>query len=180
MKPVRTTIIFGILSACCVLPFIYLLAPYWGWIMTHKIFLSLCLVFYSLMLCRWSKTELITILFPLLLILGVALFPAIQIGYILAALCIFSWIRSGICFRGTPLRAVLGEIVTLTGGAGFIFFWWSHSTLVFPLAIWFFFLVQSLYFFIVPQPSIRNNIQHSADSFEQASRELARLLGNSV
>lgn len=179
MKPVRTTIIFGIVSACCVLPFIYLLNPYLGWVTTHKIFLSMSLGLYTLLLCRWSKTESIAILFPLLLMMGIAAIPSLQIGFILAALCIFSWIRSGICFRNTPLRAVAGEIITVTGGAGFIFFWWSHSSLVFPLAIWFFFLVQTLYFFIVPQSSVACRLQQSADPFEQASRDMERLFENS-
>ncbi len=179
MKPVRTTIIFGMLSACCVLPFTYLLGPYWGWTATHKIFLSLILGLYTLLLCRWSKTDILAITFPALLMIGLALIPSIQIGFILAALCIFNWIRSGICFSNTPLRAVVGEVVTVTGGAGFIFFWWSHSTLIFPLAIWFFFLVQTLYFFIVPQTAKGNRTHQSADPFEQASQDMERLFENS-
>ncbi len=179
MKPVRTTIIFGLLSACCVLPVTYLLSPYLGWLTTHKILLSISLGLYTLLLCRWSNTESIAILFPLLLMMGVAAIPSLQISFVLAALCIFSWIRSGICFKNTPLRALAGEVITVTGGVGFLFFWWSHSTLVFPLVIWFFFLVQSLYFYIVPQESIDCRSQQTADPFEQASRDMERLFKNS-
>ncbi len=180
MKPIRATVIFGILSACCVLPFAYLLEPYWGWTTAHKIFFSLSLGLYTLLLCRWSKTDILAILFPVLLMTGLAMIPALQISFILVALCIFGWIRSGICFSNTPLRAVVGEVITVTGGAGFIFFWWSNSSLVFPLAIWFFFLVQTLYFFIVPLSRTGDETQQSTDPFEQACWDMERIFENNV
>ncbi len=176
MKPIRTTIIFGIISALLVIAGIYFQAFYWGWPLTQNVFLATILILYSLLLCRWSKTDLITIAFPLFLIICLSLWPHLHTGFILLALLLFGWIRSGICFNHAPVRAMIAEAVTIAGSLGFLIFWWSHSSLVLPMAIWFFFLVQSLYFYIVPIPLAESTEAGSPDPFVLASREMERLL----
>ncbi len=176
MKPIRTTIIFGIFSALLAIPCIYFQIFFWGWPLTQNVFLASILILYSLLLCRWSKTRITTVIFPLLLMAGLSILPGLHTGFILLALLIFGWLRTGICFHHAPIRAMIAETVTLTGGLVFIAFWWSHSNLALPLAIWFFFLLQSLYFYIAPLPQQTNTTFNSPDPFEQASREIQRLL----
>ncbi len=178
-RPVRTTLTLGILSAICVIPFTQIAIFYMGWPMTYKLFILVNLGIYSILLCRWSNTDIITILFPSLLLLGLAIWPDTYFGFTLVALVVLAWIRSGICYKKSPMRGVIAEIITM-GGTGFILFWWPSSSLAQPLAVWLFFLVQSLYFFIIPE-TINQTTTFSTDPFEQTSKELARLLeSNSV
>lgn len=174
-KPIRTTLIFGLLSALSVIP-LTSVPVYWGWSISCKLFWWTNLTLYSVLLCRWSRTRPVAILFPLLLLLGMAIWPYSHNGFILIALAVFSWIRSGICFNTVPLRAVIAEIVTLAGGVGFVLFWWPDSSLALSLAIWLFFLVQTLYFYIIPTAAANDPTSVSSDAFEQARREMERLL----
>ena len=123
---------------------------------------------------------------PLLLVTGVALWPNSSTGFILAALAVLSWIRSGICFKHVPLRAFIAEVLTITGGAGYYILWRPDSPVTLALALWLFFLVQTLYFFIVPivpLPRIRETANAagggSVDAFEQASQNMKRVLRHS-
>jgi len=175
-KPIRTTVFFGLLSALCFIPFSQVFTSSLGWLMAYKLFLLLNLAIYSVLLCRWSKTSPAAILFPLLLLSGVALWPHTYTGFILIALAVFSWIRSGVCFKSTPVRAIIAEIATVVAGVGFMLFWWPDSPLAQPLAIWLFFLIQTLYFYIVPGITKQRSDAVSKDSFEQACREMERLL----
>jgi hypothetical protein len=177
-KPIRTTLFFGLLSALCVIPFTEALTSSLGWLMAYKIFILLNLTLYSVLLCRWSKSSPVAIIFPLLLLLGVALWPYTYTGCALAALAVFSWIRSGICFKSAPIRAMIAETATVAASAGFMLFWWPSSTLAQPLAIWLFFLIQTLYFYIVPGITKQCFDPVTKDSFEQACREVERLLDN--
>lgn len=175
-KPIQATLIFGILSALCVIPFTHLLAGHLGWLVVYKLFGVINLTLYSLLLCRWSGVSLTSILFPLLLVSGVAMWPNTHSVLVLVALCVFSWIRSGICFKNVPARGIIGEIVTMGGGAGLIVFHWPSSTFAQPIALWLFFLLQTLYFFIVPNTIEDSSAPVSPDPFEQSYREVERLL----
>ena len=88
---------------------------------------------------------------------------------------VLSWIRSGICFTGTPLRALIAELVTVVGGAALVAFQVPSSTVGWAVGIWLFALVQSLYFFIIPGRDLRD-VHTSADPFEEARRELEKVL----
>lgn len=175
MKPIGTTLIYGAVGSL-VTALLLILGAASGALISRNILFMLLLCIYSLFLCRWSKTEFISVLFPLLLLTGVGLFHQ-HAGSLIFIFCIFSWIRSGICYSKTPLRAVLAEVVTLVGGFGIALFCWSPSVLMFSLSVWLFFLIQTLYFYIVPELAEENTMVNGrADSFERARRELERLL----
>jgi len=187
MKPIRTTLIFGIISCLAIIPLSFVSNLHWQGAVTFKLFFLLNLILYSVFLCRWSNTRLISVFFPLLLVTGVALWPNSSTGFILAALAVLSWIRSGICFKHVPLRAFIAEVLTITGGAGYYILWRPDSPVTLALALWLFFLVQTLYFFIVPivpLPRIRETANAagggSVDAFEQASQDMKRVLMDGV
>lgn len=171
---IRTTLIFGLLSAICVIPLTHFPTILWGWPVALKCFILANLILYSFLLCRWSNTSIVSIAFPLLLATGMALHPGTYSGFMLVILGVFGWIRSAICFNEMPVRSLIAEFITLGGGAIFLVFWWPEPTMVLSVAIWLFFLFQTLYFFIVP-PSTENPISVVSDPFEQASREMERL-----
>lgn len=174
-KPVRTTIVFGLISGIAMYPAVMLLAPMLGWSVAVKITLWGDLALYALLLARWGRGGILGILFPLALLLGAALWPPTHAGFFLLALGVLSWIRSGICFPGAPLRALTAEFVTVVGGAALVAFQVPSSTVGWAVGIWLFSLVQSLYFFIMPGRETRAT-DNSTDSFEEARRELEKVL----
>ena len=175
-KPVRTTLVFGLLSALALVPVLWYQRSYGAWPMALELAIWFDLAVYAVLLCRWSRIRFAAVLFPLSLLLGVALWPRTHAGFMLMALGIFSWIRSGVCFRKTPLRALTAELVTVLGGSLLIALWWPRSTLSWAVALWLFFLVQSLYFFFVPANKAVREISEVSDPFEQARREAERVL----
>jgi hypothetical protein len=178
-KPVRTTLIFGLVSALAMVPVLWYQRSFGAWPMALKLAIWLNLAVYALLLCRWSRTRYLSILFPLALLLGAALWPHTHAGFLLLALGIFSWIRSGICFRNAPLRALAAELVTVLGGSMLVLIWWPRSAFSWALAVWLFYLVQTVYFFILPACANTSRSAEKTDVFEQARREAERVLESS-
>ena len=175
-RHVRTTLVYGLISALIVMPLAGLLAGPIGWSMAFKLVLWLDLFIYAVLLARWSAKGIGAIVFPMALLLGTALWPDVYTGFFFFGLGVFSWIRSGSCFCGTPIRAVAAEILTGGGGACLVALLSPNSTITWAIGIWLFFLVQALYFFIVPATSGTTTVETSQDHFEKARREVQRVL----
>jgi hypothetical protein len=174
--PVRTTIAFGLVSALLVLPLGWLLQGRLGWLPAFKITLWADMTVYALLLVRWSQARSVEIIFPIMLVLGAALWPRSFGAFFFLALGVFSWIRSGICFKKAPLRALSAELLTCLGGAGLVRFWEPHSAIGWSLGLWLFFLVQTLYFFLIPASVKRAAENSPPDLFEQVRRDLEKVL----
>ena len=177
-KEVRITMIFGFLSALSAALFFSHLQFISGWPVGCNFYLLVSLMIYSIILCGLSGTPPRSILFPLLLLLGIAIWPDDGIGFMAISLGIFSWIRSGICYPGAPLRSITTEAATL-GGAGCAFIWLPNAPLALPLSILLFFLFQSLYFYLIPDNISEHQPAPPKDDFERARREVERLLEGS-
>lgn len=175
-RNVRTTLVYGLISALTVMPLAWLLAGPMGWPLAFKLVLWLDLFIYAVLLVRWSGKGIGTIVFPMTLLLGTALWPGIYTGFFLMGLGVFSWVRSGICFCEAPIRAVAAEILTVGAGAGLVALLSPTSTFIWAISIWLFFLIQALYFFIVPATAGAANLETPHDHFELARREAQRVL----
>jgi len=173
-KPIMTTLIFGLLSGFGIIAVGTFTMHLWAWPVVMKGFVLLNLILYSVLLCRWSKTPVTWIVFPLVLATASGLWSDSGVACLLPVLAIFSWIRSGICFNAMPLRSGLGELITISAGSVFLLLHPASSLSLF-LAVWFFFLVQTLYFYIVPV-RVGKKMVVAADRFESAYREAERLL----
>lgn len=175
-KPIRTTVFFGLLSGLLVLPVAYLMGDRLGWSLAFKLAVWADLAVYALLMARWSGTRAAAVLFPLAVLLGAALWPHSGAGFLLLALGVLSWVRSGLCFTGAPIRRGLAEAITIFGGSGLVVVWGSHTALAWALGIWLFFLVQALYFAIIPEKSYANAEKTRTDAFEKAIKEAERVL----
>ena len=175
-KPVRATLVFGLVSGLLLFPVAWLMTPHWGWPLAVKLTLWADATFYALLLARWSRTRLISILFPLGILLGAAIWPQTYAGFFLLGLGVFSWIRSGICFKAPALRRLAAEIIAVAGGAGLVAMCRPGTPLTWALAIWLFFLVQALYFFIMPGITSRLSETGSQDPFQVALREAKKAM----
>jgi len=175
---VRTTMVYGMISALAAMPLAGVLAAPLGRFTAFKLVLWAIVGGYAVLLVRWSGRRLLGALFPLLLLLGAALWPGVQGGVFAIVMGVLAWIRSGICFGRTPLRALAAEILTLAGGCGLVTFLAPTGPVAWALAIWLFILIQSLYFFLVPVPAIHPTPAGETDPFARACREARRILGD--
>lgn len=175
-KPVRTTIIYAVVSGLAVVPAASALSIYLYWPTAFKLMLWVDLALYGVMMARWSGVRLLPLLFPLTILLGSALWPKTYSSFFILALGVFAWMRSGICFQGAPLRALSAEVLTLGGAAGLLLFFGGHTEVAWALTICLFFLIQSIYFFIVPARRGITKTVREKDPFEKAIEEAKKVL----
>ena len=175
-RPVRTTLVFALISALATVPLFQGLAGFIGWSMAFRLMFWAELLIYGLLLARWSGKGPGPMLFPMGLLLAVSLLPGINTAYVFLALGVLCWIRSGICFSHAPLRAIAAEALCIGGGAGLVSLLRPDSALTWAIGIWLFFLVQTLYFFIVPLSNTNAVGQPTTNAFETARREAQRIL----
>jgi hypothetical protein len=176
-NPSRTTIVYALAGGFLVVPAAMLLSPYLHWATAFKLSLWADLAIYAVLLARWSRTPLIGVLFPLALLLAAALWPHTYGGFFFLAVGVLCWIRSGICFQGTPLRALAAEAITVLGGCFMVMLFGGHTTLSWALAICLFSLIQALYFYIVPhRRTATENSKQDSDPFDRAVEEARKVL----
>jgi hypothetical protein len=175
-RPVRTTLVYGAISALAVMPAAVLLSAYVDWPSAVKLALWADLAAYAVLMARWSGKPLTAIMFPLALLLGTALWPGLYSAFFFLGAGVLSWLRSGICFSSTPMRAMAAETVSIAGGAGLVVLLGPGTTVTWAVSIWLFFLVQALYFFIVSPVEQPTSAQTPPDPFAQAQREALRVL----
>jgi hypothetical protein len=175
-NPVRTTIVFAVLSGIMVVPAASLLSVYLHWPTAFKLMLWADLALYGVLMARWSGARPLPLLFPLAILLGSALWPGSYSSFFILALGVFAWMRSGICFQESPLRALSAEVLTLGAAAGLLLLFGSHSSLAWALTICLFFLIQSLYFFILPARRDISKTGSAKDPFEEAAEGAHKVL----
>lgn len=177
IKPVRTTIIFGLAAALLSVPLSLAIGPFLFWPKTVALLVWLCLVGYGLLLSRWSKKNPAGILFPSLLLLVAGLAGTPLSVFVLLGMTTLAWIRSSICFPGPPFPTLVKELLLNGGGFFLILFCrplpWL-DTVGIATGIWLFFLVQSLYFIIVPLGDPTG--ARAADPFDQAQRQAEKIM----
>lgn len=175
-NPIRTTIAYAVLSGLAVVPAASALSIYLSWPTAFKLMLWADLALYGVLMARWSGVRLLPLLFPLAILLGSALWPRAYSSFFILGLGVFAWMRSGICFQGAPLRALSAEVLTLGGAVGLLLFLGGHSSVAWALTICLFFLIQSVYFFIVPTRRVVSKTRSEKDPFEQAVEEAKKVL----
>ena len=175
-KPIRTTIVFALVSGFLALPLTELLSRFGSYPAAFKWVLWVDLAIYALLLSRWSRASPVPILIPLAMLLGVAFWPGTWIGFYALAMGVLCWVRSGICFSDTPFRALIAELVTVVGGIALVGTLGSSSRAAWPIGLCLFILVQTLYFYIIPADSDRKTKAASPDPFEQARHEAEKVL----
>ena len=177
-RPTRTTIVYALVGGFVVVPTAMALSPYLHWATAFKLALWADLAIYAVLLARWSRTRLLSVIFPLALLLGAALWPGTYTGFFFLAVGVLCWIRSGICFQGAPLRALAAEVITVLGGSALVMLFGGRTSLSWAIAVCLFTLVQAIYFFIVPQNRrTAEKKMVAGDPFDRALEEARKVLG---
>lgn len=70
----------------------------------------------------------------------------------------------------------MAEVITVIGGAGLWLLFNSHNPAVMALNICLFFLVQALYYFLVPVPPNDSEPALNPDAFEEAVEHANKIL----
>ena len=169
--PIRTTIFFGLVCGLAFIPVNLALNYVVRGPSVNYLILWLYAAGYSLLLGRWSKNSILSIGFPLLLLLAMSFQVDSMAAFYLISLAIISWIRSGICFRNPSALQWAVELLLFTFGGILVMVFTPGSASAWMLGIWMSFLIQSLYFVFFENRAIISEDQSEADPFERASRE---------
>ncbi len=175
-RPMLTTVLYGLFCGVTFIPLSAALSYALCWSMAFMLTIWLYLAGYLVFLSRWARATLVSILFPLLLLLVVVFWGDSTTGFMLLALGTLSWVRSGICFKGGLLKTLGSEAILCLGGGALVAFFTPHSTITWAMAIWMFFLVQSLYFIFFRETGKVGKKEMKLDPFERAKGKAEKIL----
>lgn len=170
--PVRETLLAGLAFGVLVTVGLSVLPPVVPSAAAFKSLIWFCLAAHTVQLRRWGDSRLLPALFHLLLLAVAGVFIDRGIDFLIVALLIFSWVRSGVLVSGQPLRKGFAELLFCGGGALLLSLFAPRSAVAWGLAVFLFFQIQCLYFFIVLPGGLK---RETADPFESARAEAERL-----
>jgi hypothetical protein len=175
-RPMLTTILYGLLCGISFVPTVMVISSFLYWSTAFRLAIWLTLAGYLVVLTKWGRASLHSILFPLLLLLLLVFWGGTNGAFLLLALGVLSWVRSGICFQKGLLKALGAEFVLCLGGGALVAFFPPHSAVTWGLAVWMFFLVQSLYFVFFRDLGEAVEDRVELDPFELARTQAERIL----
>ncbi len=175
-RPMFTTVLYGLLCGVSFIPLSTLLNYALYWPTAFMLTIWLYLAGYLALLARWAKAALVSVLFPLLLLLVVVFWGSSTTAFMLLALGTLSWVRSGICFKGGALKTLGSETILSLGGGALVACFTPHSAITWAMAIWMFFLVQSLYFIFFRETGDVGKKEMKLDPFDRAKGKAEKIL----
>jgi len=162
-RPMFTTIIYGLLAGTSFIPMVMVMSNLIHWTAAFR-------------LAIWLVLALFSLLFPLLLLLLLVFWGDTNSAFLFLALGVLSWVRSGICFHGGLLKSLVTEAALCFGAGTIVVFFTPHSTITWGVAVWMFFLVQSVYFVVFADFAEKQEVQVELDPFHQARTRAERIL----
>ena len=176
--PTRTTVIYGLFCGLTFIPLSLMLNALVPWSRAVCLALWFFLTGYAVLLNWWSQKFRLSTIFPLLLLLPVIFLTDAMALFFIVALGVAGWIRSGICYQDAGIVSLGIELLLNCLGAVIVQVFTPGSVFAWALAVWMFFLVQSLYFVFFEQTDKRSEEEAKMDAFEQASRQADRILSD--
>jgi len=175
-KPVRTTIVTGLAFGLLFVPVSAALNLFLPWPAAFRLTFWSFVAVYALMLCRWTGAGLAACGFPVAFLLALAFWLRSGYDFLFLSVLVLGWIRSGVCFRKSPWKAIGAEVLVGMGGAALVASFTPHSTAAWALGVWMFFLVQSLYFVLTGNTGDTDDAETLLDPFEKARRQAEEIL----
>ena len=173
------SLLFGAVAAATFVPFAILAAPHLGWGATLAAFAVCSASAYAAGLGATRRQGLGAALLIGVLGTGAVLAAPSARDAILAAALLLGLCRSGLLYRARFARALVLEGLLLCGGLGVAGHLLAGSTFSAVLAIWAFYLVQSV-FFLVGGVESRREGAGDADPFDVARSRTLELLEQGV
>jgi uncharacterized membrane protein len=179
-KPIRSTIIWGLIGGLLYIPLCVALSRFMLWPVSFQVSLSVLLAGYGVLLSHWAPESLRSISLPLLLLFLAAFFIRSTNAFLFISLVVLSWIRSGICFKEKPFLKRFGAEIGLGLATGLLVSGaMPAAAIASALGIWLFFLIQALYFVLFDyrsDPEARIEV----DPFEKAKMAARKILSNGI
>ena len=175
-RPMFTTIIYGLLAGTSFIPMVMVMSSLFHWTAAFRLAIWLVLAGYLVLLTSWGRVSLFSLLFPLLLLLLLVFWGDTNSAFLFLALGVLSWVRSGICFHGGLLKSLVTEAALCFGAGALVVFFTPHSTITWGVAVWMFFLVQSVYFVVFADLGEKQEEQVELDPFHRARTRAERIL----
>jgi hypothetical protein len=176
--PIRNTILYGLFCGLSFVPLSLTLNAAISWPTASCLALWLFISGYGILLSRWSHTALISIAFPLLLLVPIIFLVNSKVLFFLMVLIVVSWIRSGICFQKPGVMRLAVELLLGFLGAVLMCGLTPGSVFGWGLGVWMFFLVQALYFVFFAPADTQQEESSRLDAFEQARSQAERILSS--
>ena len=174
--PVRNTILYGLFCGLSFVPLSLTLATVLSWSSAFCLALWLFISGYAILLSRWSNTALISIVFPLLLLVPTIFLVNSSVLFFLLAIIVISWVRSGICFQKPGAIRLAVELLLFILGGILVVVFTPGSLFAWALGVWMFFLIQTLYFVFFEPADNQQEGSSRLDAFERASKQAERIL----
>lgn len=170
--PLRGTLLAGLGFGLIVAVGLTVLPPVVPAVAVFKCLIWLCLAVYTVLMARWADKPFFPALFHLVLLAAIGLFLRRGTDFLVVSLLIFSWLRSGVLVSGPTLRKFFAELIFCGGGAVLLSLFAPRSATTWGLAVFLFFQIQCLYFFLVLPTDPKRN---ETDPFETARAEAEKL-----
>lgn len=169
------TMAFGLVAALGSIPWAMVLGPFFGhsWVLAGYCLGAMAL-YVAILAPNWSRGVVVGGIAGLAAA-AVLILAASPSEVILGAAIILAVARSGFLYRGKPARTVLLEIAVTGGGLLFARLLAGPTLLSISLAIWAFFLIQSL-FFLAGGVRPREAEEPRIDPFDQARKRALTLM----
>jgi hypothetical protein len=174
-SPIAATVIFGAAAALLVATALSLPLSFMTRLTTLNGAMMLCLATYGVLLARMSARPIRAIAAPVLMLAAVLPVAASLSGFLAPAAAGLAWIRSGICFSGPAGRRIIVEALLSAGGLALCAALRPAGILGWALGLWMFFLLQALYFVVIPALPFRRREPLGPES-RQALRSRAQEL----
>ena len=179
-SPIRATILMGLAYGIFFIPAAMLLTHMFSWPTAVCLIIWTYLFIYGLFLTGRAGVSPASIIFPLLIPFSL-IFPGNHempfMIFMIISLLVLSWIRSGICFSGSPYYRFGVEVLLSFGGGALAAFLASDSAAGWALGIWMFFLIQSV-FFIFSAEGDAAETDDPVEAFEQARKRAEDILAS--
>jgi hypothetical protein len=171
-----TTVIYGLLCGITFTPLVMVLGYALHSPVAFRLTIWVYLAGYLGFLIRWAGKDLRSILFPVLFLLFLAFWTGSTTAFLFMALGTLSWVRTGICSQGGLLKSLATEAVLSLGGGVLLAYLTPQATITWAMAVWIFFLLQSLYFLVFSGSCEAEEDEFELDSFEQAKMQAEKIL----
>jgi len=169
---------FAAIAALGSIPWAMIAGPFFGGLWAVAIYCLATVVFYAITIAPTLSRGLAGGGFAAALAVFVGLLASWPSEAILGAALTLAMVRSGILYRHHPLRTLLLETALITGGLLAARFVAGPTPLATGLAVWSFFLIQSL-FFLAGGITAREPEASTIDPFEHARNRALALMEDS-
>ncbi len=176
IDPFKGTVVFGVCAAIFFAPLNFTLNFVLNAPLAFRFAIIMVLFAYGLYLAKKADKKTGQLIFPIVILVIAQFYIYSQTAFLALSLAMLSWIRSGMFFPSGPFKTLISEAMTSFGGGLLIYYFNPTPLGAWSLAIWLFFLIQSMFFLFFKYESGPENDKKIHDPFENAKKQVEKIL----